>query len=301
MRQTSRLLRNVRRFHVEANLKPLKTHQLLQMKGPVNLNPIREHDPSLTAEQKQGRKQFLVFRSNPADPDDQPHFRSYWLDLAQCNPMYLDALIKIKDELDPTLAFRRSCREGVCGSCAMNLDGRTTLACINEINKDLSQPAVVTPLGHMFVLRDLVVDMTNFYNQYRAIQPYLQRKTPKPDPKREHLQSEEDRKKLDGLYECVMCASCSTSCPSYWWKPDQFLGPAVLMQAYRWIVDSRDEYTEERLEALDYKGKAENCENIGMCSATCPKGLDPRKAIQDLLRMLEEHRQKKLGVPAAQH
>lgn len=175
--------------------------------------------------------------------------------------MYLDALIKIKNEMDPTLTFRRSCREGVCGSCAMNLDGLHGLACIKQVPDDLNESSIITPLGHMFVLKDLVVDMTNFYSQYQSIQPFLKRTTPKAEGQSEYYQSQEDRyspeihlisrDKLDGLYECVLCASCSTSCPSYWWSPDQYLGPAVLMQAYRWIIDSRDEATDERWFSID--------------------------------------------------
>jgi len=158
--------------------------------------------------------------------------------------MYLDALLYVKDFLDPTLSFRRSCREGICGSCAMNCDGLHTLACIREIDPDLTKPALITPLGHMFVLKDLVVDMTNFYTQYKTIQPYLKRKDVKKPGDKEYYQSVEDRKKLDGFYECVLCACCSTSCPSYWWHPDEYLGPSVLLQAYRWVIDSRDQYTE---------------------------------------------------------
>lgn len=278
-------LRPIRRFfHAPAKFQP----------SNASLNPIVEHSPEPA--DKTNLKRFLVYRSNPADPHDAPHFRSYYVDLNKCGPMYLDALIKIKDEMDPTLTFRRSCREGVCGSCAMSLSGKTTLACINEIDRDPAKPSVITPLGHMFVVRDLVVDMSNFYAQYRAIDPYLKRKTPNPDPKKELYQSEEDRAKLDGLYECVLCASCSTSCPSYWWSGDVYLGPAVLMQAYRWIVDSRDEYTEERLDHLGHDHAAEECQNIGICTATCPKGLHPREALQDLLGMLEDRRQKKFGL-----
>lgn len=258
-----------------------------------NINEIHEFDPTLTEEQKQGMKRFLIYRSNPSDPEDQPKFYSYYVDLKKCNPMYLDALIKIKDEYDPSLTFRRSCREGVCGSCAMNIEGIHDLACIKAINKDLSQPVIITPLSHMFVLKDLVVDMTNFYSQYKKIQPFLKRKTAKADPNKEYYQSEEDREKLDGLYECVLCASCSTSCPSYWWHPEKYLGPAVLMQAYRWVIDSRDEYTDERLEFLGEGIQTEACENIGMCTVTCPKHLDPQKSIQNLLSLLKDFHKRK--------
>jgi len=195
--------------------------------------------------------------------------------------------------MDSTLSLRRSCREGICGSCAMNCDGLHSLACIKEIDRDLNKPSIITPLGHMFVLKDLVVDMTNFYTQYKSIEPFLKRKTPKAPGQKEFYQSVEDRKKLDGLYECVLCACCSTSCPSYWWHPDKYLGPAVLMQAYRWIIDSRDEYTNERLERLSSDIKLDDCQNIGMCSVTCPKGLDPRTALQNLIKMVDDFKKRK--------
>lgn len=258
-----------------------------------NINDIQEFDPSLTPEQKKDRKRFLIYRSNPSERGDQPKLMSYYVDLKQCNPMYLDALIKIKDEYDSTLTFRRSCREGVCGSCAMSIDGIHRLSCIQEIDKDISKPAIITPLGHMFVLKDLVVDMTHFYSQYKSIEPFLKRKTPKEIEGQEYYQSPADRDKLDGLYECVLCASCSTACPSYWWQGDSYLGPAVLMQAYRWIIDSRDEYTNERLQKLDDGKKVEACENIGMCSVTCPKHLKPQIAIQKLLKMVEHFNKEK--------
>lgn len=184
---------------------------------------------------------------------------SYYIDLKKIPPMYLDALTYIKENLDSTLSFRRSCREGICGSCAMNCDGLHSLACIRAIDNDLSRPALITPLGHMFVLKDLVVDMTNFYSQYKSIQPFLKRKEVKGEGDKEYYQSPEDRAKLDGLYECVLCACCSTSCPSYWWHPDEYLGPSILMQAYRWVIDSRDQYSEERLEELAKGLKLTEC------------------------------------------
>lgn len=161
----------------------------------------------------------------------------------------------------------------------MNCDGLHSLACVKAIDTDLSKPSIITPLGHMFVLKDLVVDMTNFYTQYKSIEPFLKRKNDKEVGQKEWYQSVEDRKKLDGLYECVLCACCSTSCPSYWWHPDRYLGPAVLMQSYRWIIDSRDEYTHERLEKIAEDIRLEDCQNIGMCSVTCPKGLDPQTSL----------------------
>jgi len=174
-------------------------------------------------------------------PGDKPRMQTYEVDLNECGPMVLDALIKIKNEVDPTLTFRRSCREGICGSCAMNIDGGNTLACLCAIN-DTSKSVKIYPLPHMYVVKDLVPDMSNFYAQYTSIEPYLKKKDVKEADigKQSYLQSVEDRAKLDGLYECILCACCSTSCPSYWWNSDKYLGPAVLMQAYRWMIDSRD-------------------------------------------------------------
>jgi succinate dehydrogenase (ubiquinone) iron-sulfur subunit len=238
-------------------------------------------------------KRFDIYRSNPNDPSDRPKYVSYYLDMNKCGAMFLDALIKIKDEIDPTLSFRRSCREGICGSCAMNIDGRHHLACICPINKANLDKSTVSPLMFMFVLKDLVVDMSHFYAQYKYIDPYLKRKTPKLPGQREYPQSVEDRKLLDGLYECVLCACCQSTCPSYWWHPQDYLGPAVLMQAYRWVIDSRDEYTDERLEKIGGDMKLSECYQIGMCSLTCPKGLDPRKALEHLKQLYEEYKDRK--------
>ena len=201
----------------------------------------------------------------------------YKVNLNECGPMVLDALIKIKNEQDSTLTFRRSCREGICGSCAMCIDGSNGLACLEYISKD-DPVTKIHPLPHMNVVKDLVTDLTNFYDQYKSIEPWLKRKTP-AEPGRENLQSIEDRKKLDGMYECILCACCSTACPSYWWHPDQYLGPAVLQQAFRWIDDSRDEYTKERLEQLDDTFKLYRCHTIMNCTNACPKDLNPAKAI----------------------
>ncbi|CAL8163972.1 unnamed protein product [Prunus armeniaca] len=196
--------------------------------------------------------------------------------------MVLDALQKIKAEDDSSLSYRRSCREGICGSCSMNIDGTNTVACLRPIDADTSKPTTITPLPHMFVIKDLVVDLTNFYQQYKLIEPWL--KTTKP-PKdgREYRQSPSDRKKLDGLYECILCACCTTSCPSYWWNPEEFLGPAALLHAYRWIADSRDEFTEPRLQALtDDHTRLYRCRTIKNCTATCPKSLNPADAINKM-------------------
>lgn len=204
-------------------------------------------------------KRFDIYRSNPNDPDNRPKYVSYYIDTNKCGPMFLDALIKIKDEIDPTLSFRRSCREGICGSCAMNIDGRHHLACLCAIPKDNTEKSTVSPLMFMFVLKDLVTDMSHFYAQYKSIDPFLKRKSEKEPGQREYIQSQEDRKHLDGLYECVLCACCQSTCPSYWWHPQDYLGPAVLMQAYRWVIDSRDEYTDERLEKLGGDMKLGEC------------------------------------------
>jgi succinate dehydrogenase (ubiquinone) iron-sulfur subunit len=217
---------------------------------------------------------------NPDTPAVKPHLQTYTVDLSKCGPMVLDAIIKIKNEVDPTLTFRRSCREGICGSCAMNIDGTNTLACLKRIEKD-STPMKIYPLPHMYVIKDIVPDMTQFYKQYKAIQPYLQADSAPADG-REHLQSKEDRLKLDGMYECILCACCSTACPSYWWNQDEYLGPAVLMQAYRWIADSRDSRTAERLEKLQNPFSVYRCHTIFNCTKTCPKGLNPAKAIAEL-------------------
>lgn len=230
-------------------------------------------------------RSFKVYRWSP-DDDQNPHTDTYDIDMDACGPMVLDALIKIKNEIDPTLTFRRSCREGICGSCAMNIDGTNTLACtkgIDECNGDVA----VYPLPHMSVVKDLVPDMTHFYAQYASVEPWLKTKTP-VSLAAERLQSKEDREKLDGLYECILCACCSTSCPSYWWNSDKYLGPAILLQSYRWLADSRDEATGERLEALEDPFKLYRCHTIMNCTNTCPKGLNPGKAIGEIKKMIAE-------------
>lgn len=234
-------------------------------------------------------KVFNVYRWNPEDVDasgqpKNPRIDRYEIDLDNCAPMVLDALIKMKDEMDPSLTFRRSCREGICGSCAMNIDGTNTLACTKPI-ADVKGEVNIYPLPHMKVVKDLVPDMNHFYEQYASIEPWLQADDAAA-PKKERLQSPEDREKLDGLYECILCACCSTSCPSYWWNPDKYLGPAVLLHAYRWIIDSRDEATDKRLEALEDPFKLYRCHTIMNCAKTCPKGLNPAKAIAEIKRMM---------------
>ncbi|CAH1998569.1 unnamed protein product [Acanthoscelides obtectus] len=231
-------------------------------------------------------KTFAIYRWNPDEPDKKPTMQEYQVDLNACGPMVLDALIKIKNEMDPTLTFRRSCREGICGSCAMNIGGVNTLACISKIDTREGKNVKIYPLPHMYVVKDLVPDMNNFYKQYKSIQPWLQRKDDAHNQKSELLQSVADREKLDGLYECILCACCSTSCPSYWWNGDKYLGPAVLMQAYRWIIDSRDEATEKRLDKMRDPFSAFRCHTIMNCTRTCPKSLNPGRAIAEIKKML---------------
>ncbi|MCY3768841.1 MAG: succinate dehydrogenase iron-sulfur subunit [Gammaproteobacteria bacterium] len=223
-----------------------------------------------------------VYRWNP-DSGENPRLDVYRVDLNACGPMVLDVLIRIKNHLDSTLTFRRSCREGICGSCAMNIDGVNTLACTMAA-EDIRGDINIYPLPHMAVVKDLVPDMSNFYAQYASIQPWLQADTPAPE--RERLQSEEDRSKLDGLYECILCACCSTSCPSYWWNSDRYLGPAALLQSYRWIADSRDDATGERLDQLDDAFRLYRCHTIMNCTRTCPKSLNPAKAIAEIKKRI---------------
>jgi succinate dehydrogenase / fumarate reductase, iron-sulfur subunit len=225
---------------------------------------------------------FKVYRWSP-DSGENPQVDTYQVDMGSCGPMVLDALIKIKNEMDPTLTFRRSCREGVCGSCAMNIDGTNTLACtkfIDEVKGDVK----VYPLPHMPVVKDLVPDLNHVYAQLASIEPWLKSETPPPD--RERLQSPQERAKLDGLWECILCFCCTTSCPSYWWNGERYLGPAVLLQAYRWIADSRDEATGERLDALQDPFRLYRCHTIMNCTKTCPKSLNPAKAIAEIKKLM---------------
>ncbi|KAL4853304.1 Succinate dehydrogenase [ubiquinone] iron-sulfur subunit [Chlorella vulgaris] len=214
-------------------------------------------------------KEFLVYRWSP-DSEEPPRYDSYKVDINSCGPMMLDVLLKIKDEQDQTLSLRRSCRP----------------VSLLQVDRDASKMTRVAPLPHMFVVKDLVVDMANFYAQYKHIQPYLQTTKPKPDGK-EFLQTKDDRAKLDGLYECILCACCSTSCPSYWWNSDKYLGPAVLLAAYRWIIDSRDDFTEERIRQVNDQWKLYRCHTIGNCTTVCPKGLNPAKAIAKIKQIVE--------------
>jgi succinate dehydrogenase (ubiquinone) iron-sulfur subunit len=236
--------------------------------------------------QEERVKKFAVYRWDPEKAGDKPHMQTYEVDLNACGPMILDALLKIKNEIDPTLTFRRSCREGICGSCSMNIGGVNTLACISKIDTNLAKPTKIYPLPHMYVIKDLVPDMNNFYDQYQSIQPWLQRDDGLKPGDKQYLQSVDDRKKIDGLYECILCACCSTSCPSYWWNGDKYLGPAVLMQAYRWIIDSRDEHSTDRLAKLRDPFSVYRCHTIMNCTKTCPKGLNPGRAIAEIKKLL---------------
>ena len=230
-------------------------------------------------------RRFEIYRYDP-ETGENPRLDVFEIDLDRCGPMVLDALLKIKNEIDSSLALRRSCREGVCGSCAMNIDGRNTLACTRAI-EDCREVVKIYPLPHLPVIKDLVPDMTHFFAQYASIKPWIQTQTPAPAD-RERLQSKEERAKLDGLYECILCACCSTSCPSYWWNSERYLGPATLLQAHRWIQDSRDETTGERLDELEDPFKLYRCHTIMNCVDTCPKSLNPAEAIADIKKLLVE-------------
>ncbi|HVA14163.1 MAG TPA: succinate dehydrogenase iron-sulfur subunit [Stellaceae bacterium] len=232
-------------------------------------------------------RNFKIYRWNP-DDGQNPRLDTYAIDLDQCGPMVLDALIKIKNEVDTTLTFRRSCREGICGSCAMNIDGTNTLACLKAID-EVKGEVKIYPLPHMEVVKDLVPDLNRIYAQYRMIEPWLKADSP-PPPDRERRQSIDERAKLDGLWECILCFCCSTSCPSYWWNGDRYLGPAILLQAYRWLADSRDEHTGERLDALEDPFRLYRCHTIMNCTKTCPKNLNPAKAIAEIKLMMVERR-----------
>lgn len=226
---------------------------------------------------------FRIYRYDPS-ADELPRMDSYDIDLADCGPMVLDAILHIVDTVDPSLALRRSCREGVCGSCAMNINGTNKLACLTHIDELKSGEVRLSPLPHLKVIKDLVGDLRTLYAQLELIEPWL--KNDQAVPERERLQLPEDRDKLDGEYECILCFCCATACPSYWWSGEQYLGPAILLQAHRWLVDSRDDRTGERLDALDDPFRLYRCHTILNCTNACPKGLNPAKAIADTKRML---------------
>lgn len=250
---------------------------MVELSLPAN-STYSEGDTFAAPEGATNIKKFRVYRYNP-DTGKNPRIDTYEVDIDKCGPMVLDGLIKIKNEIDTTLTFRRSCREGVCGSCAFNIDGTNTLACTKPIS-DISGDIKIFPLPHMPVIKDLVADLNGPYAQYRSIEPWLQADTPAPN--RERLQSPEEREKLDGLWECILCFCCQTSCPSYWWNGDRYLGPAVLLQAYRWIADSRDEATGKRLDNLNDPFRLYRCHTIMNCTNTCPKNLNPGQAIGEI-------------------
>jgi succinate dehydrogenase / fumarate reductase iron-sulfur subunit len=235
----------------------------------------------------QGAKRVTEYRVYRYDPDsgENPRVDTYFVDRDDCGPMVLDGLLWIKNSVDPTLTLRRSCREGICGSCAMNINGANTLACTKGMD-EIGGTVKIYPLPHMPVIKDLVPDLSVFFEQHRSVEPWL--KTTTPAPKAEWLQSKPDREKLDGLYECILCACCSTSCPSYWWNGEKYLGPAVLLQAYRWLIDSRDEAQQERLDNLEDPFKLYRCHTIMNCANVCPKGLNPAKAISAIRRLMVE-------------
>ena len=230
-------------------------------------------------------KTFKVYRYDP-EGTENPRWDTYDVDVDACGPMVLDVLIHIKNTMDPGLAFRRSCREGVCGSCAMNIGGRNTLACTHAWMDTPGTEIQISPLPSQPIVKDLIPDLTLFYAQYASIEPWLH--TTSPAPQKEWLQSEEDRGKLDGLYECILCACCTTSCPSYWWNGEKYHGPPTQLQAHRWIVDSRDEATGERLDALEDPFKLYRCHTIMNCAQVCPKGLNPAKAIAEVKKLMVE-------------
>jgi succinate dehydrogenase / fumarate reductase iron-sulfur subunit len=257
---------------------------MAELRLPPN-SKVKEGKVYKRSKPSKSLRRIKIYRYDP-DSGENPRVDTYEIDTKECGPMVLDALIQIKNEIDSTVTFRRSCREGICGSCAMNIDGTNTLACTKSM-EDVSGDIKIYPLPHMKVVKDLVPDMNHFYAQYASIQPWLKSDSP-ISKKEERLQSEEDREKLDGLYECILCACCSTSCPSYWWNGEKYLGPAVLLQAYRWIVDSRDEAAGERLDDLEDPFKLYRCHTIMNCTKTCPKGLNPAKAIAEIKKKIVE-------------
>ncbi len=248
------------------------------------MNAVVEAPIALPAQAAQGTRvlRFSIYRYDP-DKDARPYMQDLQVELLPTDKMLLDALMRIKHASDDSLAFRRSCREGVCGSDAMNINGKNGLACITNL-RELAEPIVLRPLPGLPVIRDLIVDMTHFFEQYHSIRPYLINDTPPPE--KERLQSPEEREELDGLYECILCASCSTACPSFWWNPDKFVGPAGLLQAYRFLADSRDQATSERLDNLEDPYRLFRCHTIMNCVDVCPKGLNPTLAIGKIKELM---------------
>lgn len=258
---------------------------MVELRLPKNSRVEKGKSFKGTVKDKSQVRQFKIYRYDPED-DKNPRLDTFDIDVSVHGPMVLDVLLNIKAEIDSSLTFRRSCREGICGSCAMNINGTNTLACTTHID-DLKGDIAIFPLPHMEVVKDLVPDMNNFYAQYESIEPWIKTGSSSA-PNKERLQSIEDREKLDGLYECILCACCSTSCPSYWWNGDKYLGPATLLQSYRWIIDSRDESTGERLDDLEDSFKLYRCHTIMNCTNTCPKGLNPAKAIGNIKKLMLE-------------
>jgi len=256
---------------------------MVQLRLPPNSRIIEGETFKSIIKDKSAVRKFFIYRYDP-ETDNNPRMDCFEIDTSIYGKMILDILIAIKDEIDPSLTFRRSCREGICGSCSMNVGGTNTLACTSHVDQ-YKGDIKIYPLPHMHVIKDLVPDMNNFYAQYESIQPWMKKQT-EVDSDKETLQSPEDRAKLDGLYECILCACCSTACPSYWWNSDKFLGPATLLQSHRWIVDSRDEATDERLDDLQDSFKLYRCHTIMNCTSTCPKGLNPAKSIAETKKLL---------------
>ena len=260
---------------------------MVQLNLPKN-SKISKGNLFSLEEDVSGKKTFKIYRYDP-ETKENPRIDTFEIDLDKCGPMVLDALIYIKNKVDPSLTFRRSCREGVCGSCAMNIDGVNTLACLKPI-EEVNGEIRIYPLPHMPVVKDLVPDLSKAYEQLASIKPWLQRSTENTDTAikvtEEKKQSPKDREKLDGQWECVLCFCCTTSCPSYWWNSDEYLGPAVLMQAARWVNDSRDAERKNRLMAVNDSMKLYRCHSIMNCTRACPKGLNPAKAIADLKKAI---------------
>ena len=229
-------------------------------------------------------RHIKIYRWN-SDDGNNPRLDTFEVDIDECGPMVLDALLFIKSDYDSSLAFRRSCREGICGSCSMNINGINQLACTTSM-ESIEGEIRVYPLPHLEVIKDLIVDLSQFFAQYAAIEPWL--KSDNLPISGEQLQTMKERKHIDGAYECILCACCSTSCPSYWWNPDRYLGPAVLLQAYRWLTDSRDDSRDERLDQLQDSFRLYRCHTIMNCTNACPKGLNPAKAIGEIKKMLHE-------------
>lgn len=255
---------------------------MAEFKLPVN-SIVKKGKTVKAPEGTKNIKKFIVYRYDP-ETGKNPQTDTFEVDMDNCGPMVLDALLKIKDEMDSSVALRRSCREGICGSCSMNIDGKNTLACTKSID-EIEGDVTIYPLPHQPIIKDLVSDLTNFYAQYASVEPWMKTDAP-VSPDKERLQSKEDREKLDGLYECILCACCSTSCPSYWWNSDTYLGPAALLNSYRWINDSRDEAIGERLDALDDPFKLYRCHTIMSCTDACPKGLNPAKSITAIKKLM---------------